>query len=177
MAVPVLFFSLLASKPLPSYMGDSVFFGFPAIFHVAHWLLVASGSHAAAAQLGLGQLYFHPTVVAAWVGMLATAMNLIPGGQLDGGHILYAINPRAHRVISWLLIPALLVLSWYFWLGWFIWAVGVRLTINHPRVPNEPGLGTKRKLLAVFALLMLALTFMYDPLLTGSLTELLHHSK
>ena len=45
-------------------------------------------------------IYLHPIARAAWVGMLATALNLLPIGQLDGGHILYALFPRAHRHVS-----------------------------------------------------------------------------
>ena len=61
--------------------------------------------------------YLHPVARAAWVGMLATALNLLPIGQLDGGHILYALFPRAHRLVSsWLSI--LLLPLGFFWLGW-----------------------------------------------------------
>ena len=52
-------------------------------------------------------MYLHPTAVAAWVGMFATALNLLPSSQLDGGHIVYALAPRAHRVISWITVIAL----------------------------------------------------------------------
>jgi membrane-associated protease RseP (regulator of RpoE activity) len=95
--------------------------------------------------------------------MFATALNLLPGGQLDGGHIVYALNPRAHRTSSWPIIVVLLLLSWFFWTGWILWAVVLRLTGRHPPVPEFPELDGKRKLLALFALLMLVLTFAYEP--------------
>jgi len=62
-------------------------------------------------------IYLHPVARAAWIGMLATALNLLPIGQLDGGHILYAFFPRRHRVISRALCIALLPMGW-FWSGW-----------------------------------------------------------
>jgi len=163
-AIPVVFFALLASKPLTHATQDAAAFGIPLIFKLARYLLRAMGSPAAMAQLDPGRLFFHPTAIAAWVGMFATALNLIPGGQLDGGHILFAIHPRLHRIGSLLAIIALLPLAWYFWLGWLVWAVVLRLTGRHPPVPNLPPLDAKRRLLAVFGLLMFILTFTYNPI-------------
>jgi hypothetical protein len=163
-AVPVLFFGLAASKPLTPNNQDAAIFGFPLIFKIAQYILGALGNHAAIAHLDASQLYLHPVAVAAWVGMFATALNLIPGGQLDGGHIVYAVAPRAHRSVSMLAILVLLPLGWFFSIGWFIWAVVLRLTGMHPPVPNWPDLDGKRKLVAIFGLLMLVLTFAYNPL-------------
>ena len=166
-AVPVLIFALLACKPLTDQTSDSAIFGFPLIFKAAHYLLAALGSHAAAAQLDPGKLYLHPTAVAAWVGMFATALNLIPGGQLDGGHIVFSANPRVHRMVTLFAILALLPLAWFFWAGWLLWAVVLRLTGRHPDVPYSPGLDTNRKWIAVLGLVILVLTFSYNPLPAG----------
>lgn len=174
-AVPVLVYSLLASKPLTITPGESwPNLGYSLIFKVVHHLAAAFGSHAAIAQLDASQLYLHPTAVAAWVGMFATALNLIPGGQLDGGHIVFGLEPRAHRTVSLLAIVVLLALGWYFWIGWLLWAVVLRLIARHPDVPNWPPLDTKRRLLALFGLLMLILTFAYDPLPGSGLARYLH---
>jgi membrane-associated protease RseP (regulator of RpoE activity) len=173
-AVPVMFYGLLASKLLT---GDaaaaaassdpakaSMVLGFPLIFKVAHWITAAMGSHAAIAQAPMSGLYLHPMAMAAWVGMLATSLNLLPGGQLDGGHIIFAVNPRLHRPVSMLSILVLLLLSWYFWVGWLLWAVVLRFTgSRHPDVPLLPPLDAKRRALAFFALLMLALTLIPAP--------------
>src|ERR1051326_6654523 len=102
-AVPVLIFGLLASKPLTGEAitnatnGESLIVGLPLIFHVVHWATAAMGSSAAAMHTPVTGLYLHPAAMAAWVGMFATALNLLPGGQLDGGHIIFAVNPRLHR--------------------------------------------------------------------------------
>ena len=174
MAIPILIFGLLACKPLTNQTAGSAIFGFPLIFKMAHQLLAACGSHAPAAQLDPSRLYLHPVAVAAWVGMFATALNLIPGGQLDGGHIVFAINPRAHRTATVLAIVVLLPLGWFVWATWLLWAVVLRLTGRHPDVPNWPGLDLKRRLLALFGLLMLVLTFSYNPLMLGSFRDLVH---
>src|SRR5689334_4283374 len=96
-ATLVLVCSLFLSKPMPATAGSSdVQFGMPLIFHLMYWL-VALVHGPGAWQVPLGRLSLHPTAIAAWVGMFATALNLLPGGQLDGGHIVYAVWPRLHR--------------------------------------------------------------------------------
>src|SRR4029077_13496166 len=93
-----------------------VIFGAPlALRAIASWL------HPGA---GVGQLLLHPVGRAAWVGLFATALNLLPGGQLDGGHILRSVSERLHRLISWGL-PAFLVVLGYVQhhrLLWYLWA-------------------------------------------------------
>jgi Peptidase family M50 len=173
-AVPVLIFALLASKPLTPATQDSAAFGIPLIFKLVHYGLHALGSRAAAAQLDPHWLFFHPIAIAAWVGMFATSLNLIPGGQLDGGHIVFALNPKLHPRISLLAILILLPLGWYFWAGWIIWAVVLRLTGRHPPVPSLPPLDASRRWLAAFGLLMLVLTFSYDPIGGSGVSDIIH---
>jgi hypothetical protein len=158
-AVPVLFFSLLHAKPLTPLSGQTdITFGMPLIFSLTHRLLAGFGN-SLAGQFGLNDLYLPPTGVAAWFGMFATALNLLPGGQLDGGHIVFAIRPEWHRRLSMLAIIGLLVLSWYLWAGWLLWAIVLRMTgSRHPDVPTAPSLNRKRKWLGAFALLMLVLS-------------------
>jgi membrane-associated protease RseP (regulator of RpoE activity) len=177
-AVPVMIYGLLASKMLTgdaaaaaaaavsasSSDDGSMLLGFPLIFKLVHWVMVALGSKAAIAQAPVTGLYLHPMAMAAWVGMFATSLNLLPGGQLDGGHIIFAFNPRLHRPVSWLSILILLPLSWFCWAGWLLWAVVLRFTGGrHPDVPLFPPLDTKRRVLAFFALIMLALTLIPAP--------------
>ncbi|HVZ17965.1 MAG TPA: site-2 protease family protein, partial [Terriglobales bacterium] len=86
-ATLVLFFSLPLSKP--SMLEGDIVFGYPLIFHLLHWLIWGDMGGA----MPLRYMLLHPTAIAAWVGMFATALNLLPGGQLDGGHIIYAVFP------------------------------------------------------------------------------------
>jgi membrane-associated protease RseP (regulator of RpoE activity) len=177
-AVPVMVYGLLASKVLTgdaaaaaaaavsatSPDNASMLLGFPLIFKLVHWIMAAMGSTAAIAQAPASALYIHPMAMAAWVGMLATSLNLLPGGQLDGGHIIFAVKPSWHRPVSLLSILVLLPLSWYCWAGWLLWAVVLRFTgSRHPDVPLLPPLDAKRRVLAVFALIMLALTLIPAP--------------
>ncbi len=161
----VLFFSLLASKPLPTPAPPSdVVFGFPLIFRLMHWLTAQTFGQPGAWDLPLSKVYLHPTAIAAWVGMFATALNLLPGGQLDGGHIVYSISPRAHRHISRISVGMLLPMGYFLWPGWFVWALLLGLSgMRHPQVPLWPGVQGKRRWLAVAALAMLVLTFVPEP--------------
>ncbi len=172
-AVPVLVFGLLASKPFTAETANTdIAFGLPLIFKLTHWLLGILGSRMAA-HFSAGELYLHPAAFAAWFGMFATALNLLPGGQLDGGHIIFALRPRLHRVTTLVAVVVLLPLSWYFWAGWLLWAAVLRMTgSRHPEVPLRPGVDRKRWLLAFVALVLLVLTVTPAPL-QGSLKEYL----
>ena len=100
------------------------------------------------------------------MGLLATALNLLPLGQLDGGHILYAVfGPRARRIV--LVLWLVLLVASFFFRGWLLWALIVlALGLRHPPVADErTPLGPGRLLLALGALLMLALCFMPVPVL------------
>ena len=80
----------------------------------------------------------HPMLVASWIGLLITALNLIPAGQLDGGHILYAISPRVHRISSRVVTVMLVAMGVFWWAGWLIWALLLLLpAMRHPKVPER----------------------------------------
>ena len=111
-------------------------------------------------------LDLHPFALAAWVGLLATAINLIPLGQLDGGHILYAIAGRHQRRFAWPLWVVLVVLGLFFWPTWLVWcALLLFMGLRHPPVAHESApLDSGRRRLAWVALLMLLLSFSPKPL-------------
>ncbi len=166
-AVATLVVALVLSKPLAPAMGRSdLQMGYPLILKAMHWLLGMVDPHYAIAGLPLSHIYFHPTVVAALVGMFATALNLLPSGQLDGGHIVFALWPRAHRVVSWITIVVLAGLGhWY--VGWRVWA-GLLILMNiatwrQRQAPEYPDLPGTRWALAVTGLVMLVLTFTISP--------------
>jgi membrane-associated protease RseP (regulator of RpoE activity) len=158
-AVPVLMASLLLSRPLTSEPGQSIVnLGYPVVFHWA-WRLIHP--HTA---FNLAQLSLSPLAIAAWVGMFATSLNLLPGGQLDGGHIIYAVSPQHHKNISRLTVLALIPMGVFYWTGWLIWAVLLLLTLmRHPPVPKYPPLDRKRNMLALIAVVMFALTLIPAP--------------
>jgi membrane-associated protease RseP (regulator of RpoE activity) len=128
------------------------------------------GNHAAP----LDHFYLHPVAIAAWVGMFATALNLLPGGQLDGGHIVFSVSPRWHQTISTLTILVLIPLSLYKWAGWLLWAVVLRITgMRHPIVPEYPEITRGRRWVAWFAVIMLLLTFTSTPITNSSLLQVI----
>jgi membrane-associated protease RseP (regulator of RpoE activity) len=169
LALPILVFSLYSSRPANAPSGDSgLVLGFPLIFH-AVWRLLSSHAH-----LRLDQLSLAPAAIAAWVGMFATALNLLPGGQLDGGHIVYALSPRSHRTVSRLTMLVLIPMGIFWWMGWLIWAAFLLLSLmRHPPVPEFPPLDRKRNLLGWFALLMFVLTLSPQPFAGAGLMDVI----
>jgi membrane-associated protease RseP (regulator of RpoE activity) len=173
-ALVVLAISLTFSKPMHPGLatGAEYQLGYPLIFDLVHRLLTSLGLLKGAAVLPLNRVQLHPTAIAAWVGMLATSLNLLPGGQLDGGHIIFSIAPRVHKVVSRITILILLVMAYFLWTGWFLWAILLQVSsLRHPQVAEWPRVSGRRMWLAVFALLMLALTLIPAPMAHSSLPE------
>lgn len=110
-------------------------------------------------------LDLHPFALAAWIGLFATALNLLPLGQLDGGHILYAAIGRRQHALAWPLWGALALLA-FLWQGWAVWCVLLLwMRVKHPPVWDETeALDGRRQLLALAALVLLILCFMPVPL-------------
>jgi membrane-associated protease RseP (regulator of RpoE activity) len=165
-ALTVLIFSLGLSQLAPvGAAPPDIQLGYPLVFYATQKLLALTGHAHAITNVPLSQIYLHPVAIAAWVGMFATSLNLLPGGQLDGGHIVFAVSPRAHKIISRITILVLIPLALFFWTGWLVWAVLLRVSgMRHPSVPVWPEITAGRRWLAVLALLMLVLTFSYIPI-------------
>ncbi|MCP4203072.1 MAG: site-2 protease family protein [bacterium] len=110
-------------------------------------------------------LNLHPFALAAWVGLLATSLNLLPLAQLDGGHILYALAGRLQHKLALPLWIALAACS-YFWLGWLLWCLIILIIgLRHPPVADEAlGLEPRHRAVGWLCLLIFALSFMPIPL-------------
>jgi len=171
----VLAFSLGLSRALPLNAAATGYeLAYPRIFALTQRLLSSIGVLHGAALLPLNQLLLHPTAIAAWVGMFATTLNLLPGGQLDGGHIVFSLAPRIHKFVSRLTILILLPMAYYLWTGWLVWAILLQLSsLRHPQVAEWPRVSGLRTGLAIFALLMLGLTMMPAPFAHSSFKEIL----
>lgn len=112
----------------------------------------------------------HPTGFAVWFGLLATALNLFPAGQLDGGHIVHAIVGRASRYVTMVSIAVLLTLAVFVSSSWAVWTVLLVLMtyafgLDHPPVAEEHlPIGKARLALGLFAVVMFALSFTPVPI-------------
>lgn len=124
-ALPVSAIGLALSRPTPVADTPGIQLGSPFIFWLMSELIYSS--------LPEGHdLMLHPIAFAGWFGLFVTALNLLPVGQLDGGHVAYAVFGRRWNRLSWLVIAALAALG-FFWLGWPFWAImAVVLGLKHP---------------------------------------------
>ncbi|MBM3787666.1 MAG: site-2 protease family protein [Acidobacteria bacterium] len=124
-------------------------------------LLVWAASQLVFPGVEQADLYLHPMARAAWVGLLATALNLLPIGQLDGGHILYSVAAARHKLLSQVFSLILAITGIAFgWAGWILWAVFFVVTgMRHPPIVDETPVGAGRLRLACLALAILVLSF------------------
>jgi membrane-associated protease RseP (regulator of RpoE activity) len=162
--VPMLFIGVALSTVIPSPPADAVGmqFGEPLLFQ---WV-----QHAVHGEFPPGyELNAHPVVWAAWFGMLATALNLLPFGQLDGGHVSYAALGRWSAPISLITVVftvgmTFVSVSWVFMAAMML-AMLLLLGPGHPRALSEhEPLDSGRKLLALLALVMLVTCFTPVPI-------------
>ena len=107
----------------------------------------------------------HPIGYAAWFGFFATALNLLPVGQLDGGHVTYALLGRLHRRISQAIIIVLIPFGIFYWQGWLVWtAVLLFLGVRHPMTLDDAQpLRRRHTWLGWIGLAMFVLCFMPMP--------------
>ena len=128
--------------------------GEPLLLKFMSWLII--GPLPAQADVLL-----HPVAFAAWFGLFVTSLNLIPIGQLDGGHVAYALWGSRQRTLAFAILPLLIVLGFVGWPGWFVWAFMAGIWgLGHPPVvdPRVP-LGRGRVLVGWIALAVFVLTF------------------
>lgn len=157
-AVPALAIAILLSKVIPaSDASSSLVFGQPLIERLLELTLRPGVAHA--------HLLLHPVGRAAWVGLFATALNLLPAGQLDGGHILYAVASKRHRLTSFAVALLLVPLAVKFWAGWLVWAVLLMaIGFRHPPLIDRwQPLDQTRRILSGVALAIFILCFMPAP--------------
>ena len=150
-----MFVGLSLSRPIAGPTPSQYQLGFPLAFQLAARMLHI--------RIGLPALSLHPIAAAAWVGFFATALNLLPGGQLDGGHVLYSISPSLHRVVTLVTVFSLVPLGKYEWTGWLLWTVLLALTGKHPSVPRYPDVAGRRLGIAFCGLLIMVLSFTPAP--------------
>ena len=159
-AMPALAYGVLHARVVPAAFNadPDVIFGVPLILKLMA-VVLQPNAHAS-------DLLLHPVGRAAWVGLFATALNLLPVGQLDGGHIVRSVSARAHHWISLLLPLALLPLGIFLWRGWLVWAV-LLVALRFFRMPpiyDPTPLDPNRRFGAFLALVVFILCFMPSPI-------------
>ncbi len=158
-ALPILVYGLSLSHVSPLLGIEGVNFGNSLILNIC-------------AELTLGvdpqspdfNIHLHPIAFAGWIGMLVTSLNLIPIGQLDGGHIVFALSPKQHKWMGRLCFSALFPLG-YFWTGWFFWALMIVLVgfKTAPLSDDAEELGALHKVLGVVSIVIFLVTFIPIP--------------
>jgi membrane-associated protease RseP (regulator of RpoE activity) len=146
-------------KLLPAPMNIS---GLPLLNHWISYFFIGQPS-----PVGSTDVFINQVAWAAWVGLLVTFLNLIPAGQLDGGHIIYAVfGKRANRILPVILVAT--VLLGFLWSGWWLWALLIFLLGRSHAEPLDQitQLDPSRKALAILMLVIFLITLAPIPFIT-----------
>ena len=148
----------LAGEPLTG-AGGAVVFGDSLVTAGVQWLVLGT--------LPPGHdVIVHPVALAAWLGLFVTTLNLIPLGQLDGGHVTYAwLGERRALLLSRAVSAALFLAGVFVSLNWLVWWLLTRLVVGlrHPRAVHDAPVGPGRRAVAVLSLLLFVATFVPVP--------------
>ena len=161
--IPVAIIGLMIAKPAPPMVpGEVMYFNDPLLMRMMARVI----------GVQLNNIVANPFYLAAWIGLLVTSLNLLPVGQLDGGHAIYAVfGVRVHRVLgpaAFVIMTTLAVLGWVWHHspGGFLYVVllGIILRFRHPQTEELEPLGGARHIVAVITLLVFALSFWPFPI-------------
>lgn len=162
LSIPALIYGLSLSKAVPPIPQEGEFvliFGEPLILKIIGAMIfegVPSDYN----------VFLHPVAFAGWVGILVTSFNLFPVGQLDGGHVSYALLGEKSRRIGQFALVLFIVMGFVFWMGWFVWALLLKfLGLKHPLIIDEAvPLSPRRKLIGYLMVIIFILSFIPDPI-------------
>ena len=160
LSLPALVVGVALSKVVPALPREgTIYFGEPLLLKILGGLLIknAGPNH---------DLVLHPVAFAGWVGLLVTAMNLFPLGQLDGGHVSYAILGPKAKIVARVFLGVFIVMGLFFWAGWLIWALVILLLgLKHPPIWDETSpIGMKRRIIGALVVVIFILSFIPDPI-------------
>ena len=154
-ALPALIYGLSLSKVSSTLGVEGINFGSSIILNLcSEWIL---GVNPQTPDLNI---HLHPIAFAGWIGMLVTALNLIPIGQLDGGHIIFALLPDKHGLLGRIFFIGLFPLG-YFWTGWYFWAVMIALMgfKTAPLTDETTPLEARHRVMGMVSLAIFLVTF------------------
>jgi membrane-associated protease RseP (regulator of RpoE activity) len=160
LSVPAAVIGLKLSKLIPASQikGEMIRLADPLLFSLIQFLFMRDvPSHY--------EVVLHPIAYAGWVGLFVTALNLLPIGQLDGGHIAYALFGRNSRKISVIVVAVVAFIFIYYSIAWFLLLILMILFgFKHPTpLDDQTPLSTRRKLIGGIALFILILSFTLAP--------------
>jgi membrane-associated protease RseP (regulator of RpoE activity) len=158
-AVVVIIIGLYNSQIAEEIPGEGLILGESLIFKFLSWVVLKEVPQGYTVVLS-------PTAFAGWAGILVTMLNLLPIGQLDGGHIMYALLGKKQRSVAIAATFALIPLGLFLWNGWFVWVVLVLLIkIGHPpTLDDQVPIDTKRKIIGWLAMFIFVLSFTPVPI-------------
>ena len=153
-AVPFLLVGLYLSEVRIETVDSGMNLGASLFFSLLSWIVhgfLPDGAN----------LVLHPVAFSGWIGLLVTSLNLLPAGQLDGGHVAYAVLGFKQRLVAKGVIAVLIVLGIFGWIGWLVWAaILVFMGIYHPPVVYDwIPLDRRRKNVGWISLAIFVLTF------------------
>ncbi len=153
-AVAALVIGLRLSRVVEAQSTYGLHLGEPLLLQFMSWLVIGSLPPTA-------DVVLHPIGFAAWFGLFVTSLNLIPIGQLDGGHVAYALWGTRQRTMAFAIVPVLIILGFVGWPGWFLWAgmAGMWGLAHPPVLDPEAALGRTRVWIGWAALAIFVLTF------------------
>ncbi len=157
-AIPVTAIGLITAKIIPAIPLDELPSG-QAVFNPSFLIELLSRG---ILDIPKGfMIEMNPILFAGWVGLLITSINLLPAGQLDGGHIFRAVLGEKQKYAGWIAIVIMIFTGWWFFAFIIIFAMGL---MHPPPLNDDTGLDIKRKLLFFVAIAMLLLCFIPDPI-------------
>jgi membrane-associated protease RseP (regulator of RpoE activity) len=158
-SILALFFGLQASQVVQEIPGQGIILGDSLVFKLISWLVLKNVPEGYDVLLS-------PMAFAGWAGLLVTMLNLLPIGQLDGGHIAYAMFGKNQKTIAQIIVLSLVPLGVFLWHGWIIWLVlAFIIKTAHPPTLNDAiPLDNKRKVVGWISFLIFILCFSPVPI-------------
>lgn len=152
--IPVLLIGLSLSEIRYETVDTGINLGSSILFSVMNWMVHGFLPDDV-------NLILHPIAFSGWIGLLVTCLNLLPVGQLDGGHVAYAVIGPKQRVVAKVILAVLVIIGITGWSGWLLWAgILFIMGLNHPPVVYDwIPLDRKRKVIGWLTLLIFAMTF------------------
>ena len=152
--VPVLLVGLSLSEIKYEAVETGFSLGSSMLFYIMSWAVHGSLPDNA-------NIILHPVGFSGWIGLLVTSLNLLPVGQLDGGHVAYAVIGPKQGLVAKAVLVILVVLGASGWIGWLVWAgILLFMGIYHPPVIYDwIPLDAKRKVIGWFTIAVFVMTF------------------